>query len=170
MMVRIAICLIYARIFQDKTSRIIIYTLLFFQIITTIPLTLLVVFQCDPIASQWDLSIPIIRCLDPLRGIIAFTACSVFSDAMLIAFAVPRVCMFALFVSEENGLLMRENPIVPLNISKRQKAILVAIMSFGILVIIAALLRFYHSKAIFTDPDYTCMSYPAIIFVTSYFL
>ncbi|KAG4035643.1 hypothetical protein MFRU_001g04120 [Monilinia fructicola] len=135
MTVRVAICLVYLRIFQDRTSQFIVYALMLFQLISTIPLTLIVVLQCDPIAAQWDFSIPVNYCLDPLPGIIAFTACSVFSDAALIVFAVPRV--------------------LPLRISKRQKATLVAIVSFGVLVIVAALVRFVRSKPIFTERDHT---------------
>ncbi|KAA8573622.1 hypothetical protein EYC84_005205 [Monilinia fructicola] len=113
----------------------ILYQVSLMTLISTIPLTLIVVLQCDPIAAQWDFSIPVNYCLDPLPGIIAFTACSVFSDAALIVFAVPRV--------------------LPLRISKRQKATLVAIVSFGVLVIVAALVRFVRSKPIFTERDHT---------------
>ncbi|KAF7946440.1 hypothetical protein EAE96_009438 [Botrytis aclada] len=135
MMVRVAICLVYSRIFQDRLSKIIVYSLLAFQILSTVPLTLIVVFQCDPIVSQWDFSVEQVRCLDPLPGIITFTTCSVFSDVALILFVVPRV--------------------IPLKINKRQKATLVAIVSFGILVIIASIIRFIRSKPIFTERDYT---------------
>ncbi|KAF7940646.1 uncharacterized protein EAE97_006832 [Botrytis byssoidea] len=135
MMVRVAICLVYSRIFQDRLSKIIVYSLLAFQIVSTIPLTLIVVFQCDPIVSQWDFSVEQVRCIDPLPGIITFTTCSVFSDVALILFVVPRV--------------------LPLKINKRQKATLVAIVSFGILVIIASIIRFIRSKPIFTERDYT---------------
>ncbi|TGO60700.1 hypothetical protein BCON_0033g00120 [Botryotinia convoluta] len=135
MMVKVAICLVYSRIFQDRLSRIIVYSLLAFQIVSTIPLTLIVVFQCDPIVSQWDFSVEQVRCIDPLPGIITFTTCSVFSDVALILFAVPRV--------------------LPLKINKRQKATLVAIVSFGILVIIASIIRFIRSEPIFTERDYT---------------
>ncbi|TGO27937.1 hypothetical protein BPAE_0034g00160 [Botrytis paeoniae] len=135
MMVRVAICLVYSRIFQDRLSRTIVYSLLAFQIVSTIPLTLIVVFQCDPIVSQWDFSVEQVRCIDPLPGIITFTTCSVFSDAALILFVVPRV--------------------LPLKINKRQKATLVAIVSFGILVIIASVIRFIRSKPIFSERDYT---------------
>lgn len=44
---------------------------------------------------------------------------------------------------------------VPLKINKRQKATLVAIVSFGILVIIASIIRFIRSKPIFSERDYT---------------
>ncbi|TGO85042.1 hypothetical protein BPOR_0438g00130 [Botrytis porri] len=135
MMVRVAICLVYSRIFQDRLSRIIVYSLLAFQIVSTIPLTLIVVFQCDPIVSQWDFSVEQVRCIDPLPGIITFTTCSVFSDVALILFVLPRV--------------------LPLKINKRQKATLVAIVCFGILVIIASIVRFIRSKPIFTQRDYT---------------
>ncbi|KAF7896246.1 hypothetical protein EAF00_006260 [Botryotinia globosa] len=135
MMVRVAICLVYSRIFQDRQSKIIVYSLLAFQIATTIPLTLIVVFQCDPIVSQWDFSVEQVSCIDPLPGIITFTTCSVFSDVALILFVIPRV--------------------LPLKINKRQKATLVAIVSFGILVIIASIIRFIRSKPIFTERDYT---------------
>lgn len=96
MMVRVAICLVYSRIFQDRLSKIIVYSLLAFQIVSTIPLTLIVVFQCDPIVSQWDFSVEQVRCIDPLPGIITFTTCSVFSDVALILFVVPRVRMYYL--------------------------------------------------------------------------
>ncbi|KAM0313519.1 hypothetical protein ACHAO8_005472 [Botrytis cinerea] len=135
MMVRVAICLVYSRIFQDRLSKIIVYSLLAFQIVSTIPLTLIVVFQCDPIASQWDFSIEQVHCIDTLPGIITFTACSIFSDVALIVFVVPRV--------------------LPLKINKRQKATLVAIVSFGVLVIIASIIRFVRSKPIFSEKDYT---------------
>ncbi|TGO34560.1 hypothetical protein BHYA_0192g00240 [Botrytis hyacinthi] len=134
-MVRVAICLVYSRIFQDRLSKIIVYSLLAFQIVSTIPLTLIVVFQCDPIVSQWDFSVEQVRCIDPLPGVITFTTCSIFSDVALILFVVPRV--------------------LPLKIDKRQKATLVAIVSFGILVIIASIIRFIRSEPIFSERDYT---------------
>ncbi|KAF7866793.1 hypothetical protein EAF04_005635 [Stromatinia cepivora] len=135
MMVRIAMCLLYSRIFQDKMSKIIIYSLILFQLISTIPATLIAVLQCDPIVSQWDPSVEKIHCIDPIPAIIAFTSCSVFSDAALIAFVVPKV--------------------LPLKMPKLQKAIVVAIVSFGLLVIIASIIRYVRLEPIYTGRDYT---------------
>ncbi|CAD6449814.1 4d642ed2-10fc-40f2-8b96-55540c1f1254 [Sclerotinia trifoliorum] len=135
MMVRIAMCLLYLRIFQDKTSKIIIYLLILFQLIATIPATLALVFQCDPIISQWDPNVEEIHCDDPMPAITAFTVCSVLSDAALIAFAVPRV--------------------LPLQIPKLQKAFLLAIVSFGILIIIVSIIRYVRLEPVYSGNDYT---------------
>ncbi|EDO01290.1 hypothetical protein SS1G_03764 [Sclerotinia sclerotiorum 1980 UF-70] len=135
MMVRIAMCLLYLRIFQDKTSKIIIYLLILFQLVATIPATLVLVFQCDPIISQWDPNVEEIHCDDPMPAITAFTVCSVFSDAALIAFAVPRV--------------------LPLQIPKLQKAFLLAIVSFGLLIIIVSIIRYVRLEPVYAGKDYT---------------
>ncbi|KAJ8057915.1 hypothetical protein OCU04_013096 [Sclerotinia nivalis] len=135
MMIRIAMCLLHLRIFQDKTSKIIIYILILFQLISTIPATLILVFQCDPIISQWDPSVEEIHCNDPMPAITGFTLCSVFSDAALIAFAVPRI--------------------LPLKIPKFQKAFLVAIVSFGVLIIIVSIVRYVRLEPIYSGQDYT---------------
>lgn len=65
--------------------------------------------------------------------------------------------MYVSFIPQKKDSL-DDDTIVPLRISKRQKATLVAIVSFGVLVIVAALVRFVRSKPIFTERDHTCTS------------
>ena len=97
--VKIGICTFYLRIFQDKTSKYLVYGIIGFIILTTIPVEFVAIFQCNPIRGAWDIMIES-KCIKLNPEIIAFAICNILGDLALIGFAVPRVCKFFFFFNE----------------------------------------------------------------------
>jgi hypothetical protein len=98
--------MVYLRIFQDKTSKNLIFGMMAFVVITWIPAEILVTFQCSPLSGVWEFGGEA-KCINLKPELIFFATCSILSDVGLIAFAVPRVCKFcrAFFLLSTSSLL-----------------------------------------------------------------
>ncbi|KAN0099524.1 hypothetical protein V8E51_013299 [Hyaloscypha variabilis] len=115
---KLGICTFYLRVFQDKRSKMLIYSLLGFIIITALVIELAFIFACKPVSGAW--AIPQ-TCASPFASFYANTIASVMADVALVVFVIPRV--------------------LPLQMALKQKIILLCVVSLGVLIIIAACIR-----------------------------
>jgi hypothetical protein len=87
---KLGICTFYLRIFQDRVSKRLNYAMMCAMVAYTIPLELVIIFQCNPVKGAWDFTIRS-KCIDVLPGLYANGILNILSDALLIAFVVPRI-------------------------------------------------------------------------------
>jgi hypothetical protein len=78
------------RVFQDKQSKRVIYSLLGFIAITALVIELAFLFSCKPVSGAW--AIPP-TCASPLASFYANTITGVIADVALMVFVIARVCM-----------------------------------------------------------------------------
>ena len=92
--VKLGMCIFYLRVFQDRTSKMIIYSIMGFLIATFIPVQLLTVFMCTPVAAAW--SVDTSQCM-PRNPVVYLNATSnIITDIGLMAFVIPRIRNYAL--------------------------------------------------------------------------
>ena len=122
--IKLSICFTYRRIFaSDKNFRLFVDALIVYLFITFIGIELFTILQCTPIQALWDLNV--LRsggsCLD-VRPIYLFNGISnIFSDIVLMAIIVPVI--------------------LRINMSRRQRIVLLSIISLGWLAVVAACVR-----------------------------
>ena len=85
---KLGICSFYLRVFQDKQSKRIIYSLLGFILITALATGIAFIFSCRPVSAAWAIDG---RCGEQLPSIYANTIASVMADVALMVFVIPRV-------------------------------------------------------------------------------
>jgi hypothetical protein len=79
----------YLRILPDRISRYATYLLMGFTILYTLPLGLVTIFQCSPIAGAW--STISAKCINISAIFIASAVCSMVTDVLLLALIIPRI-------------------------------------------------------------------------------
>lgn len=107
---KISICLFYLDIFADPLNRLLTKIAFAFIILYTVPLELVAMFQCNPVSAFWDPNIEA-RCLDMYAHFIVSATCNMLVDAFLVILVIPNI--------------------LPLQIPKRQKIILLFVVSLG---------------------------------------
>jgi hypothetical protein len=60
------------------------------MIVYTIPVELIVVFQCKPVEGLWSFLFDA-KCINTVDGIYEMAILNILADALLIAFVIPRV-------------------------------------------------------------------------------
>ncbi|CZR59409.1 uncharacterized protein PAC_09301 [Phialocephala subalpina] len=125
---KLGICVFYHRVFQDHTSRILVYLIIGFLIISTIPVQTLVILLCHPVTRPWNFGPE--KCLPRIyvSGI-----SNILADVLLMAFVIPRI--------------------LPLQIGRKQKISLLFVLSLGILVIVAASIRLVYVVRYYVSAD-----------------
>lgn len=88
---KIGICVMYLRVFQDRTSKIIVYSLMAFIAAFTLPLTIYVIIQCIPGGEGSPLEL-FVKCHRNSPDLLTSAACNVLADVLLLIFIVPRIC------------------------------------------------------------------------------
>ncbi|KAK2623783.1 hypothetical protein QTJ16_006964 [Diplocarpon rosae] len=116
---KLGICFFYLRVFQDRTSKITVYIMLGFILVSALATEFTTIFSCKPVSGAWKSGEQ--NCLPAAPNYIANTACNVGGDLALMIFVIPRI--------------------VPLQISRRQKICLLSVVSLGILIIVAAIAK-----------------------------
>ncbi|KAF8858820.1 hypothetical protein BDZ45DRAFT_802218 [Acephala macrosclerotiorum] len=71
---KLGICFFCLRVFTDRKSRYIIFGLIGFIITVKIPLLLVQIFPCKPVADAWRFPIQIVRSMNSMQSIIAAIA------------------------------------------------------------------------------------------------
>jgi hypothetical protein len=134
---KIGLCFFYLRIFQDSTSRRIVYVMISILSLSFIPCELLAIFRCRPINYAWSLEyFNTSSCLPRFPIIYGAAAMNILGDVFLMAFVIPRIM----------GLQM----------GKKQKASVIFVVSLGLLVVAAAVTRLVRIIQVGNDLDSTC--------------
>ncbi|KAL1631300.1 hypothetical protein SLS54_000059 [Diplodia seriata] len=143
---KITICLFYLDIFADPFNRRLAQCALAYILAYTVPLVALSIFQCAPIAAYWDKALseaPGTYCVPMQPHFWACALCNIAADVWLVLQVVPNI--------------------VPLQLPRRQKAVLLAVVSLGWLVVVASVVRLVRIRAIPADGDFTWASYDVTI-------
>ena len=130
---KISICLFYLRLFIDKISRYLAVGTMVFIVLYTIPLILISIFQCKPVAAVYDISITNSECINTLPAFYANSVFNIIVDVWLIYLVVPRIWT--------------------LKMAFRQKAALFVVVTLSWLVVIAAIVRAVRISAVLTVND-----------------
>jgi hypothetical protein len=170
---KIAVLTLYRRVFDDKKTRNIIWSMMGAVALYSTPVLLMYLFQCRPIYGVWESSIQK-TCINTDTVVYIAAGCSIALDIALVIVAVPRIrksyfaCqIFSYSTHQEHNQsaiaypkeqLTANNSTVPLKLPRTQKAALIAIASLSILVIISAVIRLVRVTALASSIDYTCMS------------
>ena len=93
---KLAIAVFYLRIFPDRKSKFISYSIIAFIVGYTIPLVFLEAFQCERPSSASALAGPQICHYSQVSLVLATGILGILSDAALIIFVVPRINVFLL--------------------------------------------------------------------------
>ncbi len=88
---KLGICSFYLRIFQDRPSRVVVYALLGFILISAVAIEFSFILSCKPVSGAWTLGEH--NCLPLNPSFIANTVCNVVGDLALIAFVLPKIGM-----------------------------------------------------------------------------
>ncbi|OBT64857.1 hypothetical protein VE03_06448 [Pseudogymnoascus sp. 23342-1-I1] len=136
---KIAILTLYLRIFTDAKSKVIVYGMITFVVLYTIPCLLLLIFECTPLYDSWNpLRFPR-TCVNLTIQVFMSAGFNILLDLLMIAFAVPRV--------------------LPLKLPRLQKAGLIAITSLSSLVVISSVVRLIRISALRKSTDLPWDSY-----------
>jgi hypothetical protein len=85
---KLGICSFYFRVFQDRRSKILIYSLIGFIVVFSVPLEIYVLVQCRP--GQVKSGNPLV-CDQNSPEIYMSAIFNIVADALLLAFIVPRI-------------------------------------------------------------------------------
>lgn len=118
---KVSISLFYLRVFADRWNKPLSLAALTFVVAYTVPLEIVSVAQCRPVAGVWDRAALVaegkeVTCIDTIPAFYTSAVCNILADAWLIVHAVPRVL----------GLQM----------GRRQKGLLLFFLSLGWLYVI----------------------------------
>ncbi|KAF4534982.1 Integral membrane protein [Lasiodiplodia theobromae] len=139
---KISICLFYLDIFADPLNRLLAKIAFVYIVLYTIPLVLVSAFQCIPVTAFWNPRMEA-SCIDMYPHLVASAVFNTLADTWLTLQVVPNI--------------------LPLQLPKRQKMILLFVVSLGWLVIIASIFRICRLNAV-TDPrDFTWADYDVTI-------
>ncbi|KAH6676534.1 hypothetical protein B0J14DRAFT_355936 [Halenospora varia] len=139
-LIKMSICFFLLRLTGQKTIlKRSIWGLLIVTVILGIINLFMVLFQCLPISSNWDKTIPNPKCMNFNAVTVAFAALGVITDGL--ALIIPAWIVW------------------DLQISMRQKIMLIGVLSFGLITVISGMVRlilldqfFRHVPA---DPTHT---------------
>lgn len=92
---KLGICAFYHRVFQDFTSKRLVYLMVGFISVTSISLLFATIFQCHPISAAWSSSYSI--CLISIPQVYALGITSIAADVFMLVFVVPRIREFSYF-------------------------------------------------------------------------
>lgn len=93
---KIGILLLYRRIFDaggatTKWFRTSVNVLLVLTFINGVTSTFIMIFQCLPVGSVWDKSIPTTKCINPYAFFGSSAAIGIITDFILIALPIPML-------------------------------------------------------------------------------
>jgi hypothetical protein len=132
---KLSICCAYLRIFYtDVRGRRMIQALMVLVVLSIIPFTIEVIFQCKPIHVYWTEGRPASKCLPDLPGFFVNGSLNIFADAALMAIVLPRV--------------------FELQLHKRQRWALVGVISLGTLAIVAGIVRMVRVSLMLEKPNF----------------
>ncbi|KAH8650634.1 hypothetical protein BGZ60DRAFT_534287 [Tricladium varicosporioides] len=137
MTTKFGICAFYSRVFQDRTSKILIWSMAIFVALYSVPLLIAPFFRCHPASKAWSLNRE--GCANDVPALLASAVFNIVADAGLTTFVLPKI--------------------MALKLPTRQKASLIAVLSISILVIVAAIVRIVRIRHVVHNFDVTWDSY-----------
>ena len=104
-LIRLSVVLFYYRIFgKDRWFKIALWITSAILIAWFIALTVLAVFQCSPVARQWDYSIPG-HCFSLYGTFVGVTISNVFVDVLLLVLPLPMLWKLQIKLKKKIALI-----------------------------------------------------------------
>lgn len=134
--IKISLCCFFLRIFPQRIFRICCYSLIIYMAILAAVWVLLLVFQCKPITSNWNINIEHPRCYNIQIYSYVGAAAAMSQDACILALPMPLV--------------------LKLKISTRKKIGVIIMFSLGVFVTITSAIRTKAIKylGVSSDPSW----------------
>ena len=132
---KISICLSYRRVFHSsKLNRILLTSIIAILILTGVSLEFVSIFQCNPIHAFWT---QLVRkpgtCINIIPAFYVNGVSNLFTDVALIVIVIP--------------------PVLKLQMNRRQRGALLAIISMGSLAVIAGIIRMARTAKLLGPSD-----------------
>ncbi|KAH6662307.1 hypothetical protein B0J14DRAFT_687130 [Halenospora varia] len=137
MTTKFGICVFYSRVFQDRNSKIFIWSMAAFVAVYSIPLLIAPFVRCHPASMAWNINHD--SCSSEVPALLTSAIFNIVADAGLTAFVLPKI--------------------MALKLPSRQKASLIAVLSTSVLVIVAAIVRVVRIKHVIHSNDVSWDSY-----------
>ncbi|CCU79446.1 PTH11/CFEM domain protein [Blumeria hordei DH14] len=134
--IKVSLCCFFLRIFPQKQFRICCYALVILMSTLAVAWVLLLIFQCKPITSNWNINIEHPRCYNIQIYAYAGAVAAMSQDMCILALPIPLV--------------------LKLSISTRKKIGVIAMFSLGISVTIISAVRtqFIYYFGTSSDPSW----------------
>ncbi|EPQ63779.1 hypothetical protein BGT96224_3922, partial [Blumeria graminis f. sp. tritici 96224] len=134
--IKVSLCSFFLRIFPQKQFRICCYALVILMSTLAVAWVLLLIFQCKPITSNWNINIEHPRCYNIQIYAYAGAVAAMSQDMCILALPIPLV--------------------LKLRISTKKKIGVIAMFSLGISVTIISAVRtqFIYYFGISSDPSW----------------
>jgi hypothetical protein len=103
--IKISILLFYLRIFPGRAFRIATYTILGFVALSSIIVIFLQIFQCTPIAYNWDRSIKGGKCLNVNALTYSHAGMTIFQDFAILLLPIPELLGLKMEIKKKLGVI-----------------------------------------------------------------
>ena len=103
---KISVLCLYLRIFTKRCPRALCYVIIGVIIANWIVFSLTAIFQCSPIAYQWDRSIPYGKCIDVVAFSKASSVPNIVTDFLMLILPLPTLWRLQASVLRKVGLTL----------------------------------------------------------------
>ncbi|KAI9848471.1 MAG: hypothetical protein M1838_000515 [Thelocarpon superellum] len=132
---KLAVLLLYLRLFPKKETRIAIFFMLFVITGQVVSVTIALFLGCTPFAKVYDVTITYGSCLDKNQISIVTSGLNVATDIILLVLPLPTV--------------------YKLNLPKKQKMALIGVFMLGALVCAISIIRLAELRGLLANPDFS---------------
>ena len=106
LLTKVSILVFYLRIFPGRQFRNITKAVLVFVILSGVTILFIQIFQCLPVAYNWDKSIPGARCVNINALTYTHAAMSITQDLIILILPVPELVSLKLERKQKIGLFL----------------------------------------------------------------
>jgi len=103
---KFSILFLYSKLSQLKWFNICVYALMAVVITYSIGIIFALIFPCQPISANWDLSITDYKCIDKAAIYLATAAVNVITDLMILLLPIPMVVRLQMQRSQKIALMV----------------------------------------------------------------
>lgn len=103
---KFSILFLYRKLSQLRWFNTCVYVLMAIVISYSIGIILALIFPCNPIAANWDLSIKEYKCIDKAGIYLATAAVNVITDFLILTLPIPMVIRLQMPKMQKIGLII----------------------------------------------------------------
>ncbi|KAK5118770.1 hypothetical protein LTR85_007976 [Meristemomyces frigidus] len=101
---KVAVVLLYKRIFVTKTFQLVCWVVLGIVISWTVASIAATIFQCTPVPAAWDSKIPGSTCINTTSFWMAYAIINILTDVLVLALPIPEIFRLHLNLRQRVGL------------------------------------------------------------------
>lgn len=103
---KFSILFLYSRLSQLRWFNICVYTLMGIVISYSVSIIFALIFPCQPISANWDLSVTDYKCIDKAGIYLATAAVNVITDLLILIVPIPMVLCLQMPKSQKIALMI----------------------------------------------------------------